>query len=849
MTGATTAAADQASSPPGPRTGPERGGRPATGAPPALSGLRLGVALLAVAACAVGQWYIRSPVAPAVIGVPAGTFPLSRDVTNLLFVGASIVAALLLGRPSAGLPGEGPRALPRPGRSGLLAGAFVVFGIGVVAVATYRLATQWATAFDLAAPLDILGWVICTTALALWERRRSGPRAHTPMAAWEAALLIGIVALGFFLRFYRYTYFPPPYGVAAVEEPQEGEGAYGIWRSGVRPWEFVGDRWLPVPFFALLGVSLTTLRIPFTLISGFTVLALYCLLRQLVSRPAALFCTALFAVCHWHLMYARIAHAVFPTTFIVVVVLALCVRAHRRGGLAVYPWIGLLSGYTLYTYAGYRGTTLFTALFLALSFLAHLFEWRRAQAPEARARARAVVGVQAGGLALFAFALIMTALPLASQLRQNPSYYLEAANRSLVDTDYYTSDVRALLAQRIARLQATARIFNHLGDDSATFNLPGEPMLDPIAGTLMMLGLAYAVVWGRHRFQGFFALTFLVLLVLGTTFVHNLDVRRLQGIIPLIFVLIAFFVDRLWQAASAKLGRPGHVSMALLAVVVAGASLVVNYDVYFHRWINNRVVRSTFQNYYTVAIRYLHAMPHNGYMLFVSEALNFFGGNDFSWLRGNTIPGMVSSDLTPLFTGSPGPWAGRELHVVIQEPNDRKSVARLLQARFPEAVCQDIEPPEASPVLWMTACRVPPSGVVRTVQGGVRARYFKEHAAVPFLERIEPAISFAFFPNECLSYPGVQFPCYAEWEGTWNVPQPGTYTLAAELRGGEVQLSLDDHPARGPVELAAGPHVVRVQARLARVDHNGVRLHWHSAETQQWELVQFASFGGMAGEQ
>ena len=845
----TTAAADQPSWPPGTNAGPEGGGKPVTGAAPPLSGLRLGAALLAVAACAVGQWYIRAPVAPAVAGAPAGTFALPQYVANLLFVGASIVAALLLGRPSAGLRGATPRALPPPGRRGLLAGAAVVLGIGVIAFATYRLATQWATAFDLAAPLDILGWVICTTGLALWERRRFGSRAHTSMARWEVALLIGIVALGFFLRFYRYTYFPPPYGVAAVEEPQEGEGAYGIWQGGLRPWEFVGDRWLPVPFFALFGVSLTTLRLPFTLLSGFTVLALYCLLRQLVSRPAALFCTALFAACHWHLMYARIAHAVFPSTFIVVVVLALCVRAHRRGGLAVYPWIGFLSGYTLYTYAGYRGTTLFVSLFLALSFLSHLWEWRRAANAEARAAARSVVGMQATGLALFALALLLTVVPLASALRLNPTYYFEAANRSLVDTEYYTSDVHSLMAQRLIRLEATARIFNHLGDDSATFNLPGEPMLDPIAGTLMMLGLAYAVVWGRYRFQGFFALTFLVLLVLGTTFVHNLDVRRLQCVIPLIFVLIAFFVDRLWQAVSAKLGRPGHLGMALLAVIVAGSSLVVNYDVYFHRWINNRIVRTAFQNYYTVAIRYLHTIPHNGYMLFVSEALNLFGGSDFRWLRGDTIPGMATTDLTPLFTGNRGPWDGRELHVVIQEPNDRESVARLLQARFPEAVCQDIESPEVSPVIWMTACRVPPSGVVRTVQGGVRARYFKEHAAVPFLERIEPAISFAFFPNQCLSYPGVQFPCYAEWEGTWNVPQPGTYRLAAELRGGEVQLSLDDHPASGPVELGAGPHVIRVQARLARVDHNGVRVRWRRAETEQWELVRFASFGEEAGGQ
>jgi hypothetical protein len=835
MVRTTTMVADEGSRPRG-DTQP-RGDEPQrpAGAAAAISWLRLAGALLAVAACAVAQWYIRARS--------------NWYTANLVLVAGSVAAALLLGRPAPGLPGEGRGALAPAGRWSWMWGAIAVLGLGAVAFATYRLATRWAADFTVAAPLDIVGWVVCTVGLARWQRRRQAPASRLSLANWEIALLIVIVALGFFLRFYRYTYFPPPYGVAAVEEPQEGQGAYSIAFDGARPWEFVGDRWLPVPFFKLWGVSLTTLRIPFTLISGFTVLALYFLLRQLVSRPAALLCTALFAVCHWHLMYARIAHNIFATTLLVVIVLALCARVHRRGGLAVYPWIGFLCGYTLYTYAGYRGTTLVVSLFLGLSFLAHLLKWRRAEDAEARAAARGVVGAQAAGLSLFALALVLTAVPLASQLRSNPSYYFEAANRSLVDREYYTSDVNALLAQRITRLKETALIFNHSGDGSATFNLPGEPMLDPIAGTLLVLGLAYTVIWGRYRFQGFFAFAFVALLILGTTFVHNLDVRRLQGIIPLLFVLIAFFVDRLWQVVSAKLGRAGHVGITLLAIVVAAVSLRVNYDVYFNRWITNQGVRLAFQNYYTVAIRYIHTLPSNAYVLFVSDALNLFVGNDFAWLRGNRVPGTAVVDLMPVFAGQTGPWTGRDLRVLIQEPYDRSDMARLLRERYPAAQCEPIESIDDPSQLWMTACRVPQGGVMRALGGGVRARYFYGDQPVPYLERIEPAISFAFEPAGCASLPGSEgHACRAEWEGTWTVPQAGTYELAAEVRSGVIQATVDDQPATHPLQLAAGPHVIRVEARLPRADHNSARLRWRNPATQRWELVDFATFDDAANQ-
>jgi hypothetical protein len=796
---------------------------------PATSWLRFVGVVAALGFCGGAQWYVRHR--------------FYWSAADAALVGGALLAALLLGKPEPGAP-DPMESLSSPSRRHRYSWVYLlsaVLGFGVFAYAIWLLFVDWNHNFDLGAPLVIAGVTLWSLGLALWEGRR--PAGRVPVTRWELVLVLAIVALGFFLRFYRYDYFPPD-GVCAVEEPQAGQTTHRILMN-TRPWEFVGDRWLPVPFFLLMGETLTALRLPFTLMSALTVPVLYLLLRQLVSRGAALFCAALFAMCSWHLIYARLAHNIFATTLVVVLLLAMCVRVHRRGGFAWYPWIGFLSGYTLYCYAGYRGTTLLVGLFLIISFLGHVRTWRARIVPRTRSMAGRVVALQAAGLGLALLAFAGPVAVLFPHLRNNPEYYFEAANRSLLNKGYYTSDVHAFIQQRITRLQGTARIFNHVGDDSPTFNLPDAPMLDPITGALFVLGLAYCVVWPRHRWQGYFAFIFIFLLLGSSTFVQNLDVRRMQGIIPLIFVLIAFAVDRFAQLSAGCLGRRVAYPLLIgLATVTAALTLASNYTFYFHTMINNLRVRQGFQNRYTVAIRYAHTLPRNAYLFFVTDVVNFFMDNDFAWLRGN-LAGTATADMLPLFTGEDGPWTGHDLYVLIQDPHDGDALVRLLRQRFPTAQCEVVSQPDDPPGAQMSACRLPPTSG-GGFEKGVRARYFRGKDPDPFLERMEPVISYAFLPLECqtlLMAPDVP-PCRVEWEGIWETPEAGDYQFALDVRQGHATLSIDGRQVArsAQVELSAGPHLIQVRAQYGAVRENGARLRWFDKRTQRWELVQFAVF-------
>jgi len=790
----------------------------------AASWLRFLAVTVALVICAVAQWNI---------------YRHERwDLASQAVVIAAVAAAVLLGKPGDDRHTtltSAPSALPVR-RTGLVIAAI---GVGIFSWAAYVLSTAWQESFGTGALVMIAGVAIWCGGLAFAERKAATVNS-VPLQRWELVAFLLILAVGFALRFYRCGDFPPPGGFCAVEEPQSGQAAYNILAANWRPWEFVGDRWMGVLGFKLYGVNVIGLRLPFMFVSAITIIPFFFLVRELVSRPAALLATLMFAACRWHLIYARLAHNIFPTTFVVVLLLCLCVRVHKRGGLALYPLIGFLSAYTLYTYAGYRGTSLFVGLFFLISFIFHVQSWRRASGQEDRAAARRILRQQLLGFGMAALAAGGLLIVLYSQLRTNPTFFFEAMVRATDDSTYYTKDTALMVAQRKARIRETLMMFNHLGDDSGTFNLPGTPMLDPVSGGLLTVAVMYCVLWGRYRWQGFFAAMFLVLLVMGTIFVHNFDIRRLQGIIPLIFVLIAFLADRVGQLLSSRLGSAARPLTVLLWVATAGLAFADNFNVYVVRMMNDITVRRTYMNAYSLPIRYLHTLPDNGYMLFVADQLNFFMPSDYEWWRGDRVPGTTTSDLTPILTGQPGPWTGRQLYILIANPFEHDDLVRLLKARFPTAECGEMRDVDIAPHFRFAWCKMPSPAQPMPITSGVHARYYRGDSAVPIVDRIEPAIAFGLLPDAC-RFPAAldKPPCRAEWEGTWEVKDAGTYVLSPEVRNGDVSLTVDDQPVRGAVQLTAGPHLVRMKAKFRTIEEAGAHLTLNDPATNRHDLVMF----------
>ena len=815
----------------------DAGRRPSTG--------RFLLFFVGMGLCAVSQWFI---------------FQRTEWYWSSwgLVVGA-LIAAWAVGRPS---PLRASETAPLSGervagtRANVGAAATLAGFVGAV-YGSWLLSTSWRADFELGWILVVAGTLTFSGGLAQLDRRFRKAAAPLPWLKWEVVAFVAIVLLGLFLRFYRYD-FPPYDGICAIEEPQSGQGALAI-RLGDRPWEFLLDRWIALISMDLLGDTLTAIRIPFTILSWLTIIPLYLLLRELVSRPAALVATLFFAFCRWHLVYARSAHNIFgPTLPLILVALWLSVRAYRRGGLAAYPLIGLICAYSLYTYAGYRGTTAFIGLFFVISLLQHFWNYRKAVVPSQRNAVRLSLRNQAFGIVLAGFGFGLLVVPLYFQLQANPAFFLESVERATNNPQYYHEDSARMLEQRVDRLRDTAMMFNHLGDGSAVFNMPGQPQLDPVSGTLLVLGLAYCILWAGTRMQGYFAAYFLILLAFGTIFVHNFDIRRLQGIIPLIFILAAFFLDGAGHFVRRRLGRVAWLPLTAVAVLFGGIAFAANYNLYFRDMMSNSTVRQAFHTNYTIAIRYYHDMPEGSYLQLISDMGNFFEPSDYAWWRGDRLPGDTSHDVLPLLAGESGPWDGRTLHVLVRMPTfEGEEIAELIQKRFPQATCDVYRHPDGP--LWATfmSCRIGPDsyGDGKSFAGGIAAAYYRGGSTTPLLSRIEPAISYGLVPDEC-RYPTsrVHIPCNAVWEGTWEVPAAGTYQLMANVRNGTVRVAVDgrllessiDSPhgdariLHTSLELTPGPHHVRVESQWEDVQSVGTRLRYRLGGNARWQLIEFA---------
>jgi hypothetical protein len=83
-------------------------------------------------------------------------------------------------------------------------------------------------------------------------------------------------------------------------------------------------------------------------------------------------------------------------------------------------------------------------------------------------------------------------------------------------------------------------------------------------------------------------------------------------------------------------------------------------------------------------------------------------------------------------------------------------------------------------------------------------------------------------------------PCHAEWEGTWEVPEAGLFQVQAEARNGTISMSVDDRRVETrPLDLTAGPHVVRASAQFRSIENAGAQVRL--LRDGRWELLPFTS--------
>jgi hypothetical protein len=698
---------------------------------------------------------------------------------------------------------------------------------------------------DLDAAVSLYGLALTALWLGTWENYSL---AHK-FKAWKAKLVPGIRAhrkeilaclvvfgLAVFMRVYLFGYFPPADG-AAFEEVQTGGAAYGILNLHARPLEFPLTGYLPALAFYLWGESSFALRLPFLILGILTIAPFYLLLRQLFETEVALFGTLLLAVCRWHALGSRIADELFLPIFFEVSLLYFLVRGRKTGKVSHFFWLGILTGYTFYAYTAYRAIPFFVFLFFGgqflWGFLTHCLSPKKGLGSYLRrtwaGSYRQALRLRSGQALVFLVAMLTVLGPLIVISARGNTLFVEAFLRHVfVRGDTALASLQLSLSDWPARIQRALLIFTHRGADDAALSLLGEPMLDPESGTLLawgepMLdpvsgvllawGVAYCLLTFYKPYRLFFLTWFFTILLVGAVFPLNFYVGRFSGLIPILFIVICFLIQALWEAWDRLFGWWGRRGFALCLIGLSGLALYFNYDTFFGKQVHNSRVRAAYEDGTLALCYYLASFPPDTYVYLWSEtqAVDFlFVPNDYMWACKN----LWGQPLSSLTEGLPVRIPSADVAYVVLNPLAKvEEISDLVQYFYPEASCRSVAGEQG--LYTIVFCHV--SRQVISQRQGLQGEYYQgsDFRGSPAVMQVDRVASLDWEREG----PPLDVPFGVIWRGMFYMEQGGRYGLGSDT-GDEVEIIVDsqclfstfegEELAR-MAELAKGWHVLDIK--------------------------------------
>ena len=659
-----------------------------------------------------------------------------------------------------------------------------------------------------------------------------------PWTTGQRLLVILIVCIGFFMRIYALPEFPPG---TWYDEATAGLEAQRILNEpDYRPL-YVGALMGPEHYVYLVSSLFLILpKITFvvrlaTVITGvLSVPAAYLAGSQLFGRGPALAFAFLIAVSRWSVNFSRIGMFNILMTLFVLLGIGLLLKALRRGRLTDFLWAGLCLGFGLNTYYAFQ---LFLAVVAAFILYIVISRWT-------------LFLSQWKGLVVLTMGVLLFLAPLATFAFARLDRYLERTRTVSIFEEYPEDQVWGKLRENAV---SHLLMYNVRGDPNGRHNLPGKPMLAPVAGALLVLGLALSLsrFW-RARFLllilwffglmagGIFSLSFEApqsLRAIGT-----LPVAYLLALLPLAFLWqnwrVASHHDLTFEGESGpsanELGRnifpAGRViarkfwplllwrgSPVFFLSILLAAVAVYNYRTYFVLQMNDFAVWNAYSTGETIAASvvaehversdtevYLtsHYAGHPA-VRFVGSSVRYFQAVEYT----DTLPMALSPDRNALFLMDP----------------ERRNFYEQARSFYPNAEFVEHKPPFGGPTV-LYEIRLRPADI-SSIQG-MDLSYFEGDAWAGNPVKVERQASVLVdWTHEA----PLSVPFSAEWNGVLNIEQYGPHKfvlrapagaelyvdedLVAQIEtGAETASAGDSGEVSAALKLAIGLHRLRIRA-------------------------------------
>jgi hypothetical protein len=453
-------------------------------------------------------------------------------------------------------------------------------------------------------------------ALSWWQGRFQTPEATRAALLWMAGLVLAVGTLLAGSRVRRpslWALVPLALFVLALI-PRAWHNAdlpYGVWfdeaEAGLQARKFLQsglytpitdtygrDASLQYYFIsaaqAVISDPVLAGRLVSAILGALCAPLMYLLGRELFGWRVGLVAGLVIVTLRWHLDVSRLGWDPISLPLCAILAFWLLARAIRSGSWSDAVWAGLALGLGMHAYVGFRVLPI-------VGFVLVLYGgWLRRWPPLMYAgRIVAVVG----GAAL-------TALPVLVFAVQDPAGFNGRLNQTLILNEPVSQAQK--LNELWTNLQKHLLMFHVSGDMNGRHNLPGAPMLDPLSGLLMVVGLAMLVVrpfdWRAWLVFGWTAAS-----MAGGIFTFPFEApqaMRTLGVTPVLPLLIALALVVALDRASAfvrvrqRLVSGGATVVACAVVAWLG---VTNLSTFFGRQMNDPTVWESFSTRETLASR------------------------------------------------------------------------------------------------------------------------------------------------------------------------------------------------------------------------------------------------------
>lgn len=440
-------------------------------------------------------------------------------------------------------------------------------------------------------------------------------------------LLIGVLIIATFLRFYQLPNTPPGLypdeamdGANAQYTSHTGEFKVYYPEDNGREGLYVNILAVAFKFHLLPETAPWSVRFPAAVAGVLTVWGIYLLVAELFKErdegyAIALLAAFLLAVSFWHINFSRIGFRAILAPLLLAWSLNFLIKAfrarprdgkkHSPAGLCYAIAGGAIYSLGFYTYIAYRITPLLLLIFLPF----FKKDWRFWQ--------RAIV---------FLVVAFIVGTPIGWYFVRHPADFF--GRTSEISVTNAASPVHDLFVN----IGRTALMFNFHGDNNWRQNISGAPELWWPVGILFLVGIILGIIWlvggirGRklkHSVAGsaefglclmfaWFVLGLLPEILSDEGIPHAL--RSLLAIIPtMIFAAIAgvwlyLFLRQhfLPKFVSQRISR---ILMNTLAVIFLAATAGYGYYDYFVAWGKNPNVPGAFSANYVATGDAINALP------------------------------------------------------------------------------------------------------------------------------------------------------------------------------------------------------------------------------------------------